>query len=77
MLKLLLLIDCDECGYPVSQATVCCVRDPLLWEETIEAMMFEATEKGWSFYKKYCRCPQCGYEQDVEATVVQQQMQKD
>jgi hypothetical protein len=77
MLKLLLLIDCDECGYPLSQATVCCTRDPLQWDRTIEAMMFEAAEKGWSFYHKYCRCPRCGNEQTVEATIVQQMMQEE
>lgn len=77
MFKLLLLIDCDECGYPLSQATVCCVRDPVLWEETIEAIMFEAQEKGWSFYREYCCCPQCGYEQEVETTVTQLRMLKE
>jgi hypothetical protein len=76
MLKLLLLIDCDHCGSLLSEATVCSVRDPLLWEETIEVMMFEAAEKGWSFYKKHCRCPQCGYEQDLEAQVIQKTMEE-
>jgi hypothetical protein len=71
MLKLLLLIDCDHCGCALNEATVCSERDPLLWQETIEVMMFEAAEKGWSFYKKHCRCPQCGYEQDREAEAIQ------
>ncbi len=77
MLKVLLLIDCDECGYPLSQATVCCVRDPVLLEEAIEAALFEAAEKGWNFYRHYCCCQRCGYEQAVEAEAIQSQMTKE
>ena len=77
MLKLLILLECDDCGQPLEQATVCCAQDPLHLEESIEAMMFEAQEKGWSLYKHHCRCLRCGVQQDAEAAVIQCEMLKE
>ena len=77
MLKLVIVLECDHCGMPLEQATVCSVRDPMLWEESIEAMMFEAAEKGWSFSKRNCRCLECGLKQDEEAQVIQHALLKE
>jgi hypothetical protein len=71
MLKVLLLIDCDECGHPLSQATVCSVHDPMVWEASIEDLVYEATGQGWDFYMKHYRCPACSYRQYLEDQAIQ------
>lgn len=59
MLKVLLMLDCDDCGYPLSQSTVCSDRDPMIWQAAGEDLIYEATKQGWDFYKDQGHCPEC------------------
>ena len=73
MFKILLLIDCDECGYPLDRATVCSDRAPAVWDAELEELMYEAANQGCDFYMDSSRCPQCSYKQALEDREIQQQ----
>jgi hypothetical protein len=77
MFKILLLIDCDECGHPLDRATVCSDRAPAAWDAELEELMYEAANQGWDFYMHSSRCPQCSYKQALEDREIQQQLPKE
>jgi hypothetical protein len=61
MLKVLLLLDCDDCGHPLSQATACSVSDPMVWQAAGWDLVEEAQKIGWDFHKNHIRCSECNY----------------
>ena len=74
MFKVVLMIDCDQCGHPLSQATVSSERNPAAWDAELEEMMYEAAKQGWDFYKDISRCPECGYKQSIEDAAIQPEL---
>ncbi len=77
MFKVLLLIDCDECGEPLDRSTVCSGRTPEIWDAELEELVFEAANEGWDFYMNSSRCPQCAYRQALEDQEIQRRLPKE
>jgi hypothetical protein len=50
MLKVLIFLDCDECGNSVKTASVCSVADRQVWDQEISVLMQRAEVQGWRFF---------------------------
>jgi hypothetical protein len=59
MLKVLIFLDCDECGHSVNTASVCSTPERHAWEKEIGALMGQAESHGWRFFRDYGICPEC------------------
>lgn len=59
MLKVLIILDCDECGHSVKTAAVCSTPEREAWECEIKQSMHLAEEQGWRFMHEYGICPDC------------------
>lgn len=78
MIKVVLLVHCDDCGEPVSNAIVCSAREPLVWEAAIEDIEYNATRQGWWCCKRRSLCPECNYhlEQRLDELAVAEFLQE-
>jgi len=65
MLKVLLLLDCDNCGHPMSQSATSADRDPFVWRAVGEDLIYEATKQGWEFHGSDSSCPACNFERSI------------
>lgn len=59
MLKVLVILDCDECGHSARTATVCSTPERQAWEREIKQLIDEAEGRGWRFMRDYGICPEC------------------
>ena len=70
MLKVVLLLDCNECGLSMEQALVCSLHDARDWQSAGYTLMAElqtlATAEGWDYYNNRMCCGVCHAEQQKE-----------
>ena len=66
MIKVLIMIDCDICGYPLEQAASSCDPDPYTWGSTASELEVVAASQGWDFHRKRITCPACLLEAEME-----------
>jgi hypothetical protein len=60
MIKVVFLLDCDDCGQSYSRAIVCTGEDSVMWCAAIEVVLHEAwLREGWSTNKACCVCGPC------------------
>ncbi|MGH9763174.1 MAG: hypothetical protein ACREBQ_02835 [Nitrososphaerales archaeon] len=59
MLKVLIILDCDECGHSVNTAAICSTPERKTWEKQIGHLMHHAEGQGWRFFRDYGICPEC------------------
>jgi hypothetical protein len=59
MIKVLIFLDCDECGHSIKTASVCSLPERQEWERQIGQLMHYAEADGWRFFRDYGICPEC------------------
>jgi len=59
MLKVVFLLDCDECGCSLDQACVSSTTQRGKWETELDLLKHDAEEDGWRFMSDYLICPEC------------------
>jgi hypothetical protein len=60
MLKVLLMLDCDDCGRPFDQSLVAFeLSDPYEWSSLSAELETLAEGAGWDFHKTRMRCCDC------------------
>jgi hypothetical protein len=59
MIKVLIFLNCDECGHSFTTASVCSLPERQEWECQIGRLMHHAEADGWRFFRDYGICPEC------------------
>jgi hypothetical protein len=59
MLKVVILLDCNECGRSLCKAAVCSTPEQVAWQKEIGRLVHEADQDGWRFLRDYGICPEC------------------
>ena len=59
MLKLVIVIDCNECGLPMNKAAACLLGKEDSWQGQINLLVQNAEQDGWRFWREYVICPEC------------------
>ena len=72
MLKVLLFLDCDECGFSLDTATACSTSERQVWESEIDLLIHHAQWRGWRFMRNYGICPKCIREEEKMADWLQE-----
>jgi hypothetical protein len=71
MIKVIVMIDCDICGYPLEQSASSCDPDAYVWGSVASDLEVVALENGWDLHRKGITCPACLLEAEMEATGIQ------
>jgi hypothetical protein len=58
MFKVVVLLDCDECGHSLCKAAVCS-SEHLPCENAVRLLIGSAEARGWRFMRDYGICPEC------------------
>jgi hypothetical protein len=72
MIKVLLLLDCDECGHSLDTATVRPTFERQVWEREIDLLIHQAEWQGWRFMRGYGICRECILEEEKMADWLQE-----
>ncbi len=59
MLKVILMLDCNECGQPFDRVATSTDCDPLAWKPLACALKYSAQRSGWSFQRGAHYCDYC------------------
>ena len=59
MVKVVILLDCDECGRSLERASISSTPKREQWERQIGLSMHDAEFDGWRFMRDYAICPEC------------------
>jgi len=59
MIKVVIFLDCDECGHSINTASVSSLPERSSWEREIGVLMHDAELNGWRFFREYGICPHC------------------
>jgi hypothetical protein len=59
MLKVVIFVDCNECGLPMTKASVCSMGGEESWQSSIGLLIHDAEWDGWRFWREYVICPDC------------------
>ncbi|MCI0561397.1 MAG: hypothetical protein MN733_23165 [Nitrososphaera sp.] len=66
MIKVLVMVDCDNCGQPWSNSRVSSDPEPLIWQEEAYELIQEVKESGWAKHDHRIFCAQCVYRLSIE-----------
>jgi hypothetical protein len=66
MLKLLVIIECDNCGEAFEHIATSCDRDPKAWRKLASELVSKAEERCWSMYGDTYACADCIHESDID-----------
>ena len=73
MFKILILLDCDECGHSLCKAAVCSsFEHASLCENAVRSLKSSAASHGWSFILNHSICQKCILEEEKIAEWLQQ-----
>jgi hypothetical protein len=59
MLRLLILLECDQCKEMLTSTPNCSDRLGTDWQEDIYTLEYEAEQTGWSVYRSQHVCDSC------------------